>query len=364
MIKKITSYIGIALLAGTLAGCEDDKTPVYQEPTQQTGGVELATPAFASETLVLEPGKSLTFEVTKKPDYGFTSSVNYGLEVALAKDAGVENIRSLVPDKLTSKDIEVKESDISKAILSLHGIESQSDWNAHPEVQQPHEVYVRATAQLPGVASSVVNSEWLALEKVQPYFVVSGPEFVLYTPGNSNGWNQAESMILGSEDGVEYTGLIYLDGEFKFSAQQNWDGPNYGAKKDDAGNVVAGKLDTDGGASNLSAPTGLYWASVNTDKLTYSLEPITTLGVIGTFNGWGGDAEMTPDASHKVYTAEVNFPGDGEWKIRANNDWAISFGNSMENMTFNGGNLQDPGAGTYTVTFDLTTIPYTATCTK
>ena len=136
------------------------------------------------------------------------------------------------------------------------------------------------------------------------------------------------------------------------------------AKKDDAGNVVAGKLDTDGGASNLSAPTGLYWASVNTDKLTYSLEPITTLGVIGTFNGWGGDAEMTPDASHKVYTAEVNFPGDGEWKIRANNDWAISFGNSMENMTFNGGNLQDPGAGTYTVTFDLTTIPYTATCTK
>ena len=356
--------MAVALLAGTLAGCEDDTTPVYQEPAQQTGGVVIATPAFATETVVLEPGKSLEFEVTKAPDYGFASSVNYGLEVALSKDATVENIRSLIPDRLTSKVIDVKESDLSKAILSLHGIESKSDWNAHPEAQQPHEVYVRASAQIPGVASSYVNSEWVALEKVQPYFVVSGPEFVLYTPGDSNGWSQTASMILGSEDGVEYTGLIYVDGEFKFCSQPDWNGINYGARKDDNGDVVEGKLDTDGGAGNLSAAAGLYWASVNTSKLTYSLEPISTLSVIGSFNDWGGDVELTPDQSHKVYTGEVNFPGDGEWKIRANNDWAISFGNSMEDMTYNGGNLKDPGAGTYTVTFDLTTIPYTATCTK
>lgn len=183
------------------------------------------------------------------------------------------------------------------------------------------------------------------------------PAFVLYTPGDGNGWDGASSMQLPSTDGKNYSGLAYLTGSFKFTTAPNWDGTNYGAGD------AEGELSTDGGAGNLSVTApGLYWVSVNTSDLTYSMTNIATLGVIGSLNNWNGDVEMTHDDTWTVWTADVDFPGDGEWKIRANNDWAISFGTSVDNMTFNGSNLPDPGVGTYTVTFDISKVPYTVTC--
>ena len=125
-----------------------------------------------------------------------------------------------------------------------------------------------------------------------------------------------------------------------------------------------GTLSIDGSADNLSVgESGLYWVEVNTRALTYNMTGISSLGVIGNFNGWNGDAEMSHNDDYTVWTADVTFDGTGEWKIRANNDWAISFGTSLENMTYNGSNLPDPGVGTYTVTFDISKVPYTATCT-
>lgn len=184
------------------------------------------------------------------------------------------------------------------------------------------------------------------------------PVFVLYTPGDSNGWNGAQSMQLPSTDGKNYSGLAYLTGSFKFTSAPGWDGTNYGA------GTETGTLSIDGSADNLSVgESGLYWVEVNTPALTYNMTGISSLGVIGNFNGWNGDAEMSHNDDYTIWTADVTFDGTGEWKIRANNDWAISFGTSLENMTYNGSNLPDSGVGTYTVTFDISKVPYTATCT-
>lgn len=183
------------------------------------------------------------------------------------------------------------------------------------------------------------------------------PVFVLYMPGDSNGWNFDKSMKLTSKDNKSFSGLAYLKGSFKFTSVAGWDGTNYGS------GTGEGVLDTDGGASNLSvAEEGLYWVTVNTATLTYTLSGIASLGVAGSFNDWGSDVEMTHNETYTSWTADVTFTGTGEWKIRANGGTEISFGTSPEDMTFGGANIPDPGAGTYTVTFDCSSVPYKAMC--
>lgn len=181
----------------------------------------------------------------------------------------------------------------------------------------------------------------------------------LYTPGNSNGWSQEASQQLAyNADKGYYEGYAYLDGEFKFSDQPNWNGTNYGNAGED------GKLSTDGGAGNLNAPeAGLYYVTVNTADLTYTITKITSFGAIGGFNGWGGQTVMTPSDNFLVWTGEVTFAAGDEYKFRANDNWDINLGGEISNLVNNGANLVAPGAGTYTVTVDLSKLPYTCSLT-
>lgn len=179
----------------------------------------------------------------------------------------------------------------------------------------------------------------------------------LYTPGNSNGWNQGASQLLAyNADKGYFEGYAYLDGEFKFTNQPNWDGTNYGNSGTD------GTLSTDGGAGNLNAPeAGLYYLTVNVDELTYTMVKIESYGAIGGFNGWGAQTEMTPSDNYLKWTGEVTFAAGDEWKFRANDNWDINLGGSVSNLVLNGSNLAAPGAGTYEVTLDLSALPYTCT---
>lgn len=182
----------------------------------------------------------------------------------------------------------------------------------------------------------------------------------LYTPGDSNGWSHSACQMLkyDSNAGI-YKGFAYLNGGFKFTNKPDWSGINYG----DTG--VEGTLSTDGGAGNLQAEEGLYYIEVNTDALTYALTPITTWGMIGDFNSWGGDVILNPSNDFLTWTGELTLTADGQgWKFRANSDWGINLGGDLLNLQFNGDNIAAFGAGTYQVTLNLATIPYTATVEK
>ena len=175
----------------------------------------------------------------------------------------------------------------------------------------------------------------------------------LYTPGDSNNWSHAASQMLFTKDYANYYGYANLNSIFKFTSAPNWDGINYG-------NAGEGVLSTDGGAGNLTvAEPGLYWLHVNLAALTYEATLVKTIGLIGdaTPNGWGASTALTPSADNLVWTGEVTF-GAGEFKFRANNEWAINLGGSMDDLQQDGGNLASPGAGTYKVTLDLSTLPY------
>lgn len=180
--------------------------------------------------------------------------------------------------------------------------------------------------------------------------------YYLYTPGAANDWTQGESQQLSTNDFVNYSGFAYLSSDgFKFTSADNWDGINYGAGAEE------GTLDTDPEAGNLTVDeTGLYWCDVNIEELTYSATLINSVSLIGGFNDWGGDVELTPSDDFLVWTGTLVLESDSEWKFRMNNDWTINLGGTDNNLTNGGDNLSNE-AGTYTVTLDLSKLPYSCT---
>jgi long-subunit fatty acid transport protein len=140
-----------------------------------------------------------------------------------------------------------------------------------------------------------------------------------------------------------------------------------GVRHTNYGFAEEGKLSTDGGAGNINAgANGLYWCQVNTTELTYSLYLAETLGVIGdaTPGAWDNSTALTPSADFLVWTGDVEFKAGGEWKLRANNAWDVNLGGDMNNLSKDGSNIATPGEGVYTVTLDLSKLPYTVSVAK
>ena len=260
MITKIIRYVAAAALMVGFAACNDDDSPTYQTPTEP---MVLNTPPFASQLYILNPEGMMDFSVERQPDYGFLASVNYGLEVSLDKD----KVRQISPEKLTSQNIEVKESAVATAMCVLNGIENSEDCEAKPEAHEAQTLYVRATAQLPGVESSLVVSDWVTLDKVQPYFAVPEPGFI-YILGTCNGWPTpdatsagalAEWRLFESQTAIGsnvYTGVFDMPAApvFRFyTALEGWDVNSFGSQAEDnpidytltdgqwQGKLVAGK---------------------------------------------------------------------------------------------------------------------------
>ena len=197
------------------------------------------------------------------------------------------------------------------------------------------------TPVIPGAGTWIVTLDMNNLT-----YTVGKP--VLYMAGDANGW--ATNDYLAGEDGVHFTGFMFLNQNgFKFCTQPEWKGTNYGAAFNtapDAANIT------------ITEPAGYYQVDVDLSEKTYKLTPITSIGIIGSAspNGWDSDVDMTYVPYNKD-TKEVNGYWEvknitlsaGEIKFRANDDWAISWGGELDNLTTkNGGNITVE-AGTYDI---------------
>ena len=197
------------------------------------------------------------------------------------------------------------------------------------------------TIVIPGTGTWIVTLDMNNLS-----YSVGKP--ILYMAGDANGW--ATNDYLAGEDGVKFTGYMYLNQNgFKFCTQPEWKGTNYGAD-----------FNTAGDAANIiiTEPAGYYQVDVDLSKKTYTLTPITSIGIIGSASpkGWDSDVDMTYVPYNKD-TKEVNGYWEvknitlsaGEIKFRANDDWALSWGGELDNLTTkNGGNITVE-AGTYDI---------------
>lgn len=372
----------MAFAAFALASCEDDKDPVISEPTEFV----LNVPPFASQGIELAKGHTVEFTCSQ-PNYGLTLAPSYSVEVSMMQDFGVSLPEAAadeppyfveVPVEVpTSAVITVSDVDLSNAILKMRGIDAEEDYTPLP----PHPLYVRVVAAVNNQAITRITSNVITLEKVQGYFSLNTMPKVLYTPGNSNGWNQEKSQWLREKADAPdvFVGFVYLNGDFKFCNQPNWDGINYGLVDDDDtvddnpdDGVFMGKLNPDGGASNLTLPAtgeGLYYAYVNINDLTYTLTHIESVALAGsaTPDNWNpevGPAMTSTDFLTWTYTGEFI---DGEFKFVFNRGWGINlgidkdapdFGMEVDNgLIWDGGNI-GISAGSHTVVLDLSKLPY------
>jgi hypothetical protein len=172
--------------------------------------------------------------------------------------------------------------------------------------------------------------------------------------GAYNDWGATPDFMLEYDPFSDvFRGLVTLiDGEMKFRLNNDW-GTNWGDTGTD------GTLDLDG--ANIVVTAGTYFATVDMNDMTYTLEPVTNVwGLVGgAYNDWGAtaDAQFKRDWSkpfNDVWVLNNVTLIDGEYKFRANNDWGINYGDSDGDgvLELNGGNLIAT-AGTYSFVLDF-----------
>ena len=175
---------------------------------------------------------------------------------------------------------------------------------------------------------------------------------VLYMAGDANGWDHSD--YLSSDDGVHYTGYMYLNQNgFKFSTQPNWDGTNYGVDFSTAGDAPDIKM-TD--------PAGFYQVDIDLSAKTYTLSPFN-IGIIGnaTPKGWDGDTEMTYNPEERCWELKNVELTDGEMKFRHTNDWNLNWGGPLDALVHDGDNIA-VAAGTYDIKLEVNWAEGTAKC--
>ena len=166
----------------------------------------------------------------------------------------------------------------------------------------------------------------------------------IYFIGSTDGWKSSDQKLALVDDakGV-YTGYVYLadPNEFKFQrAPGNWD------TAIGAGTFVSfagAAIGVDNGNLGVNAGEGVYYMDVNLSEGTITATKVETMGIIGGFNNWAGDAPMTWNAEEYCFEAtNVGVTADG-WKFRVNGDWPINLGGSLNNLTAGGDNITVAG---------------------
>ena len=169
----------------------------------------------------------------------------------------------------------------------------------------------------------------------------------IYFIGSTDGWKSSDQKLALVDDakGV-YTGYVYIADpngaglQFKFQrVAGSWD------NEINAGAFVnfGGAATNEGGNFGVNAGEGVYYFDVNLSEGTITATKVETMGIIGGFNSWGGDATMTWNAKEYCFEAtNVGVTADG-WKFRINGGWDINLGGSLDNLTAGGANLSVAG---------------------
>lgn len=172
---------------------------------------------------------------------------------------------------------------------------------------------------------------------------------MIWQAGNANGWgNPANGLLLNSVG--TYVGYMYLDGDFRFRENESdWDGVNWGAGSS------SGTLAVNG--NNLYTPQGFYKVDVNLSYMTYEFTEISSVSVIGSAipagAEWATDVDLTYNQDTGAWETYMVL-NKGEFKFRANHEWTLNWGGTLDSIVSDGANLTVASPGPYRVQFFLT----------
>lgn len=345
---KATYRSSVLLLMASviLWSCEKDENRAVLNPgaaTQLT-----ATPT----TLVLDQANANNTAATfswGKASFGYDAAINYviqfckgGTNFASTATTTEFNNEIAITKAFTVKDLNAKLLDIIP-----YGSAQQVD------------VRVKASvgSNVDPIYSNVVTMTVTCYRDIINY---SFPQ-ALWIAGNYQGWDPPTApkivdRFASGTTGSSYDGYINFTNanpEFKMVKGNNWGAGDFGSS---GGGVL-----TNGGSNcTLSDGAGVYRITANTSAMTWTATKITTWGIIGsaTPGDWSSSTPMTFNAADGTWTITTNLTGGAgkELKFRANNDWAINFGdnNPADNKPeYGGDNIKVPVSGNYTITLDI-----------
>ena len=167
--------------------------------------------------------------------------------------------------------------------------------------------------------------------------------------GVGGDWENDIAMTENSGVWTGYANLTAAD-EWKFRKDAGWD-ENFGGtftKLGEPFEAVAGGDNIKVGAD------GFFKIELNTNDNTITVSDGDVWGLIGDFNEWGGDIDMTLTDGKWVSPA-VSLKGG--WKIRHNHAWEQDFGGTFEALdtpfeAVAGGSNIDCGEGEFIITYD------------
>ena len=230
------------------------------------------------------------------------------------------------------------------------------------------EVDVRVTATTKSTGGTIEKVSNIVTFKVTPY--VAFKNLFLVGDATAAGWSTNNNNQAVYRDPVNVN-KFYFTGKFGTSmfklietlGVDTWQ-PQWGLKSGSVAN-------SDGGEPNpfTISSSGYYSFEIDILAKTYSLTSYadsmtnySTIGLIGGFNGWGGDLALSQSSfdSHQWSLKGVAFPA-GEVKFRAEGSWSVSWGPTaalQSVSTLSGVGVKQDGqninleAGTYDVYFN------------
>jgi starch-binding outer membrane protein SusE/F len=354
--------VALALLTAGLASCKKDEVRVSATPgaaptlaTSTTAPVVLLS-GDATKTAAVYTWTPMT--LTLSDGSKAVAPVNYSLEFAKT-GTNFASVGTLdVPVDATRDSVKV--ADLNTALIKA---------GLTPTVATAIDVRLRTrySGNQADMLSNVVKLT------ATPY------SRDLFFYGTSIGVLGSSSPYIREQAGkpAQYEGYIYVPSAtntFRLSNTSTAAGTVFGAGATST-TITSGSGATD---FSLTGPS-MYRISINLATGTFKAEE-TRWGIIGAATtgdgtGWNQSIPMTYDVAKKVWKlVDQNMPGASggnvEFKFRANDAWAINFGESktqpgIAKLEQDGDNLKTAGAGKYDITLNLNDPEkYTYTLTK
>ena len=359
---KITKYIlSFAAAAGLLAACQTPEMVQIASP-------ENVVPASLHELEVNEIAISATNQQEtvsfswEAADYGAPTQISYSLEAALDETSpkvtilsGLDKTEATLTyedlNRVLFNDLQVPEGQPTELKFYVGSVlYAGSSIASYPKVySEPISVTVTVTAA----------------EKVYPKLTVAGSYAY-------NNWTPGKGQFVFDFEGADakYSGVIDF-GEDVSALQFKFVGSKWGENEF---SVPAGETQAPeaaelplvaGGGDNIAAYTTHRFYSLTLDKAAPKVIKnfsFNQIGVMGSFNEWGGDVVMNFNAEKQRFYADVEFAADGQFKLRADADWTLNWGAEAFGMTVsNGDGNLEAKAGNYRIYVNLND-PANPTC--
>ena len=342
---KITKYfLSMAAALGMIAGCQKPEMIQIAAPEDVVAPVLEAVegPIEITPSNMVDGKVAFTWSAA---DYGVATQVNYSL---LAAKATAPDATVSITSGLTTTKTEVAYEALNAILfndLKLNdGVAEDVLFTIAAKVGEYAPVYSNSVA---------VSCKVTAAEKQYPKLTVAGSyAYNNWTPGKG----QFVFDFAGTD--AQYSGVIDFGEDvsalqFKFVGEA-WGNNEFSVPAGETQAPEAAELPlVAGGGDNIAAYTTHRFYSLTLDKATPKLVKnfsFNQIGVIGSFNEWGGDVVMNFNAEKQRFYADVEFAADGQFKLRADADWALNWGAEAFGMTVsNGDGNLEAKAGNYRI---------------